>query len=284
VTGGTSRIAPTFAASRARGEAALIPYFTAGDPDLATTKELVLAAVAEGADAIELGVPFSDPMADGPVLQRAAARALAAGATLPRVLELVAELRREMSQPVVLFGYYNPFFHYGLEAVARDAAAVGVDGFLCVDLPPEEATELRAALGAAGLDLIALLAPPTPPARIRRIARSASGFLYFVSVLGTTGTRAALPEELPALVGRVRRLTDLPVGVGFGVSRPAQAAWIAGFADAVIVGSALARLVEEGEPGGAPGRVAELVGALHRAIASARGEDTTGRMPGRRGP
>jgi len=261
-----SRIPAVFARLRARGEVALVPYFTAGDPDLETTRELVLAAAAEGADAIELGVPFSDPMADGPVLQRSAARALAAGTTLPRVLELVAALRRELSQPLVLFGYYNPFFRYGVGRLAVDAAAAGADGFLCVDLPPEEAGELRAAARTAGLDLIALLAPTTPPERVRAIARTASGFLYFVSVLGTTGARAELPAALPELVARVRRATDLPVGVGFGVSRPEQAGWIARFADAVIVGSALARLVEEGGREAAPAHVAGFLGALRQAI------------------
>jgi tryptophan synthase alpha chain len=263
-----SRIGPAFAALRARGEAALVPYFTAGDPDLATTRELVRAAVAEGADAIELGVPFSDPMADGPVLQRSAARALTAGTTLPHVLELVAGLRRELHQPLVLFGYYNPFFRYGVERIAADAAAAGADGFLCVDLPPEEAGELRAAACAAGLDLIALLAPTTPRARVRTIARTASGFLYFVSVLGTTGVRSELPRELPGLVRGARAVTDLPIGVGFGVSRPEQAAWIAGFADAVIVGSAVARLLEE-DPHAAPARVAGFLGGLRRAMRDA---------------
>jgi len=264
-----SRIAPVFGALRARGEAALVPYFTAGDPDMRTTRDLVRAAVAEGADAIELGIPFSDPMADGPVLQRAAGRALAAGTPLPRVLELVGELRAETQAPIVLFGYYNPFFRYGVERIAADAAAAGADGFLCVDLPPEEAGDLRAAARAAALDLIALLAPTTPPARVRTIARQASGFLYFVSVLGTTGARAELPAELPGMVARARGLTDLPLGVGFGVSRPEQAAWIAGFADAVIVGSALARLVEEGDAAGAAGRVATFLGTLRRAMRDA---------------
>jgi tryptophan synthase alpha chain len=261
-----SRLADTFSALGTRGETAFIPYFTAGDPDLETTRELVRAAVAEGAHAIELGVPFSDPMADGPVLQRASARALAGGTTLPRVLELVVELRREIAQPIVLFGYYNPFFRYGVERLARDAATAGADGFLCVDLPPEEAGDLRTAAQAHGLDVIALLAPTTPPARIRTVARGASGFLYFVSVLGTTGARAELPPELPALVRRVRTITRLPVGVGFGVSRPEQAAWLAGFADAVIVGSAIARLVEDGEARGAPARVATFVGELVAAM------------------
>ncbi|HZP41386.1 MAG TPA: tryptophan synthase subunit alpha [Candidatus Binatia bacterium] len=268
----TTRIADMFARRRARRDAALIPFFTVGDPDLATTRDLVRAALAEGADAIELGVPFSDPMADGPVLQRAASRALAAGTTLPRVLELVGELRREYPDPpFVLFGYYNPFFRYGVDAIARDAAAAGADAFLCVDLPPEEGADLREAAGAHGLDLIATLAPTTPPARIRTIARAASGFLYFVSLLGTTGVRAALPPELPARVARVRGLTDLPVGVGFGVSQPEQAAWIAGFADAVIVGSALARLVETAGPRDAPSRVADLVARLRGAVAARDG-------------
>jgi tryptophan synthase alpha chain len=270
-----SRLGDTFAALRARNEVALVPYFTAGDPDLRTTGELVRAAVAEGAHAIELGVPFSDPMADGPVLQRAALRAIAAGTTLPRVLELVHELRRDVTQPIVLFGYYNPFFRYGVEALGRDAAAAGADGFLCVDLPPEEAADLRAAATAHGLDLIALLAPTTPRARIRTITRTATGFLYFVSVLGTTGARAALPADLPGLVRRVRELTPLPVGVGFGVSQPEQAAWLAGFADAVVVGSAFARLVEDGDAAGAPSRVAafaaDLTAAMRRATAARAG-------------
>jgi tryptophan synthase alpha chain len=266
-----SRIAATFAALRARGEAALIPFVTAGDPDIATTRALVLAAVEAGADAIELGVPFSDPMADGPVLQRAAARALAAGTTLVRVLALVAELRRATDVPIVLFGYYNPCLRYGVEPLARDAAAAGADAFLCVDLPPEEDAELRAAARTHGLDVIRLLAPTTPPARMRMIARAASGFLYCVSVLGVTGGRDALPRELPALVARVRRVTDLPVGVGFGVQRPEQAAWIAGFADAVIVGSALARLVEEGGGERAVGSVAAFVRTLRAAMAPRTG-------------
>jgi len=264
-----SRIAQVLTACRARGRAAFIPYLTAGDPSLDLTPALVRAAVDAGADLIELGVPFSDPMADGPVLQRSAGRALAAGTSLPRVLETVVQLRRSLDTPIVLFGYYNPFFRYGVEALARDAAAAGADGILCVDLPIEEAGELRPAAHAAGLDLIALLAPTTPPARVRHIARTASGFLYFVSVLGVTGARAELPQELPALVQAVRAVTDLPVGVGFGVQSPEQAAWVAGFADAVVVGSALARVVEESQPHEAAGRVAAFVGALAAAMRAA---------------
>jgi len=264
-----SRIAEVLAAARSQGRAALIPYLTAGDPSLAVTPALVRAVVDAGADLIELGVPFSDPMADGPVLQRSSGRALAAGTSLPQILETVATLRRDLATPIVLFGYYNPFFRYGVEAIARDAAAVGVDGVLCVDLPPEEAGALRAAVGGVGLDLIALLAPTTPAARVRQIARTASGFLYFVSVLGVTGARATLPDELPDLIAAVRRVTDLPVGVGFGVQSPEQAAWVAGFADAVIVGSALARVVEESAPDEAAGRVGEFVGSLSAALRAA---------------
>lgn len=262
-----SRIASTFAALRARKAVAVVPFFTVGDPDLATTRRVVLAAVRAGADVVELGVPFSDPMADGPVLQRAALRALAGGTSLPRVLELVADLRRETEVPLVLFGYYNPFLRYGLPRLATDAARAGADAFLCVDLPPEEDAELRAAASGANLDVIRLLAPTTPTARMRAIAQAASGFLYCVSVLGVTGGRDALPPELPALVARVRAVTDLPVGVGFGVQSAAQAAWIAEFADAVIVGSAIAKLIERGD--GAEQRVEALVGELRGAVDAA---------------
>jgi tryptophan synthase alpha chain len=265
-----SRIDRAFSALRAGGEVAMVPFFTAGDPDLDTTRSLVEAAVGEGADLVELGVPFSDPMADGPVLQRSAARALAAGTSLPRVLELVAALRGSTDVPIVLFGYYNPFFRYGDQAIARDAAAAGADGFLCVDLPPEESGPFRAAARAHGLDLIALLAPTTPLTRVRRITRAASGFLYFVSVLGVTGARDSLPDDLPAMVRRARAVTKLPIGVGFGVQRPEQAAWLAGFADAVIIGSALARIVEDAGAPAAPARVASLLRALRTAMRAAR--------------
>ncbi|MCW5893818.1 MAG: tryptophan synthase subunit alpha [bacterium] len=264
-----SRIATTLATLGAQGRAALVPYVTAGDPDLDATGRIVRAMVAAGADLVELGVPFSDPMADGPVLQRSAARALRAGTTLPRVLELVADLRRDLDTPIVLFGYYNPIFRYGVEALARDAARAGADGVLCVDLPPEEAGELRAATRAHALDLIALLAPTTPGARVRRIAREASGFLYFVSVLGVTGARAELPRELPELVSAVRTATPLPVGVGFGVQSPEQAAWVSGFADAVIVGSAIGRLLDESNGDDPAVRIGDFVGGLAAAMRAA---------------
>ena len=264
-----TRIDDTFAALRARREVGFVAYLTAGDPSLAVTPDLLRALVAGGADLIELGVPFSDPMADGPVLQRAATRAIAAGTSLARVLEMVAERRAELPVPIVLFGYYNPFFRYGLDAVARDARSAGVDGFLCVDLPPEEAADLSAALARNQLDLIRLLAPTTPIARARKIANAASGFLYFVSVLGVTGARRELPRELEELVRRVAAVTALPIGVGFGVQTPEQARWIAGFADAVVVGSAIQRLVEEHGAAGAPARVEAFVRSLKDGMRAA---------------
>ena len=265
-----TRIDETFTALRGRNQAAFVAYLTAGDPSLDVTPALLEALVAGGADLIELGVPFSDPMADGPVLQRAAARAIGAGTSLARVLEMVATHRRALPVPIVLFGYANPFFRYGIDAVARDAKAVGIDGFLCVDLPPEESGDLAAALARNDLDLIRLLAPTTPLARVKTIVRSASGFLYFVSVLGVTGGRSELPVELPDLVGRLRSVTPLPVGVGFGVQTPAQARWIAGFADAVIVGSAIQRLVEEHGATQAPARLEAYVRGLKDGMRAAR--------------
>lgn len=238
------RIAAKFAELRACGESALIPYIVAGDPDLAVTHRLVLEFEAQGADLIELGVAFSDPMADGPANQRAAARGLSSGATLPAVLSMVADLRKTSNIPLILFGYYNPIFHYGCAQLCADAARAGIDGLLVVDLPPEEASELAAPARAAGLDLIYLLAPTTPLARSRTIANSASGFLYFVSVTGVTGARAALPADLEANVHALRAVTDLPIGVGFGISTPHQAAAVARFADAVVVGSAISQMIE----------------------------------------
>jgi tryptophan synthase alpha chain len=265
-----SRIADGFASRRAAGESAFVAYLTAGDPSLEVTPDLLHALVAGGADVIELGVPFSDPMADGPVIQRAAARAIKAGSSLARILELVATRRREWAVPIVLFGYYNPILRYGVDALACDAMAAGVDGVLCVDAPPEESAPLATALERNGLDLIRLLAPTTPLSRVKTIARAASGFLYFVSVLGVTGARRELPAELPGLVGRVRTVTALPIGVGFGVQTPEQARWIAGFADAVIVGSAIQRLVEEHGSNGAPSRIEAFVRSLKDGMRSAR--------------
>jgi len=239
------RLATRFAELRGRDEAAFVPFLMAGDRGLDTTARLLDAVVAAGADVIELGVPFSDPMADGPIHQRAAERALRAGTTLRGVIDLVADFRRRSDVPVVLFGYANPFVRFGPEPLARAAAAAGVDALLCVDMPPEEADELRKPLRDAGLDMIFLLAPTSTKARIRRVLGAASGFVYFVSVLGVTGVKAAAPDRIAALVTQIRGEAALPVGVGFGISTPEQAASVAAIADAVIVGSALSKLVED---------------------------------------
>jgi len=239
-----NRIDAKFAELGRRGETALIPFVTAGDPDLETTLKILRSLEKSGADCIELGFPFSDPMADGPTIQRASGRALKSGTTLPRVLEVVREFRRTSGIPLILFGYYNPFFRYGLRPFAREAKRAGVDGVLCVDLPPEESDELKRWSDAEGLDIIFLLAPTSDAGRIREVARRGQGFLYYVSVTGVTGARHHLENHLPAQVAAVRRATSLPVGVGFGASTPRQAAWIASFADAVVVGSALIEVME----------------------------------------
>jgi tryptophan synthase alpha chain len=265
------RIAAKFAELRERDEAALIPYIVAGDPDLAGTARLVFELEARGADLIELGVPFSDPMADGPANQRAAARGLAAGATLPAILAMVAELRKHTQIPLVLFGYYNPIHHYGPAQLCKDAASAGIDGLLVVDLPPEEAEDLAVPARKAGLDIIYLLAPTTPLERSRVIARSATGFLYYVSVTGVTGARTQLGADLEGNVRKLRKVTKLPIGVGFGISTPAQAHEVASFADAVVVGSAISQLIEDNQKSEHMVHVvADFVGSLKGAMRGAR--------------
>ncbi len=244
----SGRIAATFARLAKEERAGFIPFIMAGDPDLGATRELLRGAADAGVDLIELGVPFSDPMADGPVLQRSAERALAAGTTLTSVLALVAEFRRDSAIPIVLFGYANPFLRYGAERLARDAAAAGADGVLCVDLPPEEADDLQPATDAAGLDMIFLLAPTSDRSRIDRVRARASGFVYYVSITGTTGAAAPDPAAVATMIETVRARVGLPVGVGFGITGPEQARALAKVADAVVVGSAVMRLVET-DPG-----------------------------------
>jgi tryptophan synthase alpha chain len=261
-----SRLERRFAALRARDEAAFVPFVMAGDRGLDTTALLLDALVDAGADAIEIGVPFSDPMADGPVLQRAAERALRAGTTLHGVLDLVVGLRRRSDVPVVLFGYANPFLHFGPERLAAAAAAAGVDALLCVDMPPDEADELRLPLRAHGIDMIFLLAPTSTDERIERVLRVASGFVYFVSVTGVTGVKPVDPHSIERLVATVRTRTRVPVGVGFGVTTPQQAASLARFADAVAVGTGLARLIEDApDPPAAVERVAAAARELKAA-------------------
>ena len=245
-----NRIDGKFSELRRRGEAALIPFVTAGDPDTQTTRKILSALERAGADLIELGVPFSDPMADGATIQRASERALKSGTSLPRVLDLVRKFRRDSEIPVVLFGYYNPFFRYGLKRFVRDAKAAGVDGILCVDLPPEESGELSRWADERGLETIFLLAPTSDAKRIRLVARLGRGFIYYVSVTGVTGARRSLEDHLKTQVARIRRATSLPIGVGFGISTPEQAARIASFADAAVVGSALIDVMERANGNG----------------------------------
>jgi tryptophan synthase alpha chain len=240
-----SRLDATFAALRARRERALVAYFTAGDPSLAITRQLVVEAARRGADVIELGIPFSDPLADGPVIQRATQRALAAGVTLPRVLELVREMRGEVSAPLVFLTYYNPILAFGLKAFCRTSVEAGIDGVIVADLPPEESGPLRAEAIAAGLDLIHLVAPTSTPERMRKIARASEGFIYLVSLTGVTGERTALAPELAQQLRALRAVTTKPVCVGFGIGTPEQAALVGQAADGVIVGSAIVRLVEQ---------------------------------------
>lgn len=234
-----SRLAARFAELRERGETALIPFLSAGDPDLATTAALVPALAEAGADVIELGVPFSDPMAEGPTIQRSSERALRAGTTLRKVFELVSELRGQVEIPIVLMGYANNFLAMGEVAFADAAAAAGVDGVITVDLPPEEGEGFYDGLRARGVDPILLAAPTTLPERLEMLAKRSAGFLYFVSLTGVTGARSALSETLEREVRAVRAHSDVPVCVGFGVSTPEHAKQVASFADGVVVGSAL---------------------------------------------
>lgn len=240
-----SRLDATFEGMRARGERALVAYLMAGDPSLADTERLVIEAERRGADVIELGVPFSDPLADGPVIQRADVRALAAGTSLTRVLEMAASLRARVRLPLVLMTYYNPVLAFGLKAFARTAVDAGVDGVIVPDLPHEEAEPLRAEAEPAGLDMIHMVAPTSTPARVRAIARLSRGFIYVVSLTGVTGARRELPPDLGAQIRTLRLVTTKPVCVGFGVSTPEQVAAVGRLADGVAVGSAIVRAIEE---------------------------------------
>jgi len=240
-----SQIDDTFARCRREKRAAFIPYLTAGDPDLETSLELLRALDRAGADIIELGVPFSDPIADGRVNQKAATRALAAGTTLSAVLDLVARARRDIDTPIVLFTYFNPLHRRGLARLAEQSATSGVDGVLCVDLPPSEAAEeYIPTLRAAGLDTIFLLAPTSDRRRIREVAEASTGFVYYVSRTGVTGTREELPPSLLKEAKQLRRKMSLPIAVGFGISTPQQVKAVGRVADGVVVGSALVRVIE----------------------------------------
>jgi tryptophan synthase alpha chain len=260
-----SRIASAFERARTESRKVLVAYLCAGDPSLAHTEKAVPALAAAGADIIELGVPFSDPIADGPVIQAAAQRALDGGTTPGQVLELVARLRQSgVAAPLVLMGYLNPIVAMGLEAFCAAAAKAGVDGLIVPDLPVDEADELAAAASSKGLDLVLLAAPTTTPERLARIGAMTRGFLYYVSVTGVTGGRAQLPDDLPAQLAEARKASRVPVAVGFGVSTPEQARTLGAHADAVVVGSALVKQLHD--DGGAPDGIAARVRALAEAL------------------
>jgi tryptophan synthase alpha chain len=239
-----SRIDEVFARLRARGERALIPYFCAGDPSLEATARLIAEADARGADVIEVGLPFSDPLADGPTIQRAAVRALERGTSLYRLLPVLAGVSGRIRAPLVVMTYLNPLHRYGLERVTRDLAKAGVAGLIVPDCPLDESGPLARAAAAASLDLVALAAPTSGPDRLRRIARQSRGFVYLVPLTGITGERAAAPPELVRLVRDLRAVTTKPVCVGFGISTPDQVAAVVRHADGAIVGSAIVALVE----------------------------------------
>jgi tryptophan synthase alpha chain len=272
-----SRTADRFAALKREGRGALVTYLQAYDPDPKTSLAILRGLPGAGADVIEIGVPFTDPMADGPSIQKAALRALKAGATLAGVLAMVRDFRKDDSAtPVVLMGYYNPILTYGIGRFCTDAAASGVDGLIVVDLPPEEADEIEPSAKAEGLDLIRLVAPTTDEARLPRVLAATSGFVYYVSITGITGTKSATRESLAEALPRIRRHTELPVCVGFGIRTPQQAGEAARIADGAVVGTALvdtlaASLDEQGRARpGTMRQVLDQVRALAEAVREAR--------------
>jgi len=271
-----SRITKRFRALSEAGELGLVAYITAGDPSLDGTEKIVLAAAEAGADVIELGVPFSDPVADGPTIQRASERALASGTTLAGILELVRRIRAKSDVAIVLFSYFNPMLQMGLAKFAAAAAKAGADGVLATDLTAEESGEYRAALAAKGLDAIFLVAPTTTDARLASIAAASSGFLYLISRNGITGAQDSLPIELPAFVRRVRRFTTLPIAVGFGISQPTHVTVLGGIADAAVVGSAL---MSEVEKASSPEAAAAAVAARIKSLKSAARSGVSRRSP-----
>jgi tryptophan synthase alpha chain len=262
-----TRISDKFAALREAGRKAFIPYITAGDPSLDATAEIILGLERAGADVIELGVPFSDPVADGPVIQRASERALRNGVSVRDCLSLMRRVRERSEVPVVLFTYFNPLLSLGEAAMGRELRDAGVDGVLVTDLVPEEAGEFLRQMRAAGVDTVFLVAPTSTDERIKRVAAASTGFVYAVSRAGVTGVRQTLSEAAAQLVGRVRRFTDLPVAVGFGVSTPEHVAEVWQHADAAVVGS---RIVSEIAEHAADGALAERIGRLTRELRSAR--------------
>jgi len=262
-----SRLSEAFARLKKEGRAAFVPFITAGDPDMETSFAILQQLPASGADVIELGMPFTDPMADGPAVQASSVRALKAGATMAKVLKMVEKFRKtDKTTPIVLMGYYNPIHAYGTARFARDVAAAGVDGLIVVDLPIEEDEVLRVPAKVQGVDLIRFVTPTTDDARLKRIAADASGYLYYVSVAGVTGTKAVPEDEVRDALARVKAVTDLPCTVGFGIRNVQQADAIARVADGVVVGSAIVSKVAENINAGRERIVSEVL-ELIRALA-----------------
>jgi tryptophan synthase alpha chain len=265
----STRISRRFAELRAAGELGIVAYITAGDPSLDATLKFVIALAQAGADVIELGVPFSDPLADGPTIQRASERALKSGTTLTGVLGLVRRIRQSSQVPLVLFSYYNPILQMGLEKFAAAAASAGADGVLVTDLTPEESDDYRRILGAHHLDTIFLGAPTSTDERLAKIAACSSGFLYLISRTGVTGASDVLPEDLPALLRRTRAVTQLPLAVGFGISLPGHVSVLGGLADAAVVGSALVSEIEHAtKSASGPAEIAVAARALAEKVRS----------------
>ena len=270
----SGRIGRRFAALAAEGRAALVTFTTAGDPDAATSLALLRGLPGAGADLIEIGMPFTDPMADGPAIQAASLRALANGASLSSTLELVRTFRvDDQDTPIILMGYYNPIYRFGVDRFLAEAAAVGVDGLIVVDLPPEEDEELCLPALAAGISFIRLATPTTDQARLPAVVRHASGFVYYVSIAGVTGTAAASDQAITTAVDQLRRHTDLPIAVGFGITTPERAAAVARVADAAVVGSAIvnrlaAALDDQGRAG--PGLVEDVLALVNQLAVGVR--------------
>jgi tryptophan synthase alpha chain len=257
-----SRIGERLKRVREEGRKGFVGFVTAGDPSLERTVEVAREMEEAGVDVLELGVPFSDPLADGPIIQRASERALSRGTTLARVLETVRRIRKTSEVPLLLFSYFNPLLRFGLPALAREAAAAGVDGVLVTDLPPEEAGSWLEVARAAGLDTVFLAAPTSPEERLRRVAGASRGFVYAISRTGVTGERDALSDDARPLLARIKALTREPVALGFGISTPEQVAAAAAVADAVVVGSVLVRFLEEHPDGDVAGQVRWLKSAI----------------------
>jgi tryptophan synthase alpha chain len=268
------RLTETFRKLRKNNEKALVTFITAGDPDLETTTEIIRELESSGADIIELGIPFSDPMADGPTIQLSSERALAGGATLPKILDMVRSMRKTSEIPLVLMGYYNPVFYYGTERFVADAVEAGVDGIILVDLPPEEADAegFSALAKKGGLDCIFLLTPTSDDSRIATVVKHGRGFLYYVSVTGVTGARTDISATLAEELKRIRTATAMPLVVGFGISDPVQAGTVAALADGAVVGSALVKLFEEYRGVELKEKVRDFVASLKAGIRAATSE------------